>query len=401
MKIVKSLLLAAVLALTATGCATTTSADTRVGVGIHLDLFPDLHPVPGYPVYYAPNVSANLFFYDGAYWLYGHDGWYVSDWYNGPWDYVEPDYVPWFVLRVPVRYYRAPPPYFRGWYHDAPPRWGHYWGPGWSHRHHGWDHWDRSYVPRRAPLPTYQRDYRGNRYPDYHRQRDLQKEHYRYRSQDPRYNKYRDDHRDGHRDGHRDDRHDNDRYRNDRYGNDRYRNEHRGSEGRDRPNVYQTPQRDVRPRGPEGAQFERSRESREGGNGGLRMQQDGRPSGYESRGFSQPQRSQSQEQRERPSREQQRREQPAPEQSGREFNPRQDRGGWQQAPRQQQSAPPQQQYQQPQPQREYQQPQREYQQPQQRQRMQVESRGEGRQQMRSGEQGGGRNQERGWPERDR
>jgi len=396
MKIVKSLLLAAVLALTTTGCATTTSADTRVGVGIHLDLFPDLHPVPGYPVYYAPNVSANLFFYDGAYWLYGHNGWYVSDWYNGPWDYVEPDYVPWFVLRVPVRYYRAPPPYFRGWYYDAPPRWGHYWGPGWAHRHNGWDHWDRSYVPRRAPLPTYQRDYRGNRYPDYQRQRDLQKEHYRYRSQDPRYNKYRDDHRDSHKDGRRDDRYDKDRQRNDRpgndrqgydnRGNDRYRNENRGSEGRDRdrPTVYQTPQRDVKPRGPEGAQFERSRES---GSGGLRMQ-DGRPNGYESRGFSQPQ-------RERSSREQQRREQPAPEQSGREFNSRQDRGGWQQAPRQQQSPPPQQL------QREYQQPRREYQQPQQRQRVQVESRGEGRQQIRNGELGGGRNQERGWPERER
>lgn len=373
MKIFKSLLLAVVFALTATGCAST-AADTRVGIGIHLDLFPDLQPVPGYPVYYAPHVSANLFFYDGAYWLYDRDGWYVSDWYNGPWDYVEPDYVPWFVLRVPVRYYRAPPPYFWGWYHDAPPRWGHYWGPTWLHRHQGWDRWDRSYVPRRAPLPTYQRDYRGNRYPDYQRQRDLHKEKYPYRSQDPRYNKYRDDHRGNNRPGYDNrgnDRHDNNRYRNDNW-NDNPQQGQRPYEGRDRP---QAPPRDVKPRGPEGAQFERGREGviqRTGMDRNDRDRNDQylndsnrndrrygeRNGGQELRGFSQPQRPQPQEQRERPSREQMGREQMgreqlSREQPGRELSPRQDRGGWQQAPRQQQSAPPQQQQQQYQQPREY------------------------------------------------
>ena len=161
MKLFKSLFFALSLALGAAGCA---NADVRVG--IHLDLFPDLVPIPGYPVYYAPQVQANFFFYDGAYWLYTDDGWYMSYWYNGPWDYVDPDFVPWFVLRVPVRYYRVPPPYFWGWYRDVGPRWGSYWGPSWSSRHYGWDRWDRSYVPRRAPLPSYQRQYTGDRYPD-------------------------------------------------------------------------------------------------------------------------------------------------------------------------------------------------------------------------------------------
>lgn len=64
--------------------------------------------VPGYPVYYAPDLDANLFFYDGVYWVYSQDGWYASSWYDGPWDLIEPEYVPYFVLRVPVRYYRRP-----------------------------------------------------------------------------------------------------------------------------------------------------------------------------------------------------------------------------------------------------------------------------------------------------
>lgn len=173
-----SCLLASCLLL---GGASLATADVRVG--IHLDLFPDLEPVPGYPVYYAPRVQGNFFFYDGDYWLYEGDGWYTSPWYDGPWEYVHPDFVPLFVLRVPVRYYRAPPPYFWGWHRDAPPRWGHYWGPHWEHKHGGWDHWDRYRAPRLAPLPTYQRGYERERYPDRQRQRELRDQHYDYRPQ--------------------------------------------------------------------------------------------------------------------------------------------------------------------------------------------------------------------------
>ena len=42
--------------------------------------------VPGYPVYYAPDIGGNYFFYDGRYWVYQDDNWYSSSWYNGPWD---------------------------------------------------------------------------------------------------------------------------------------------------------------------------------------------------------------------------------------------------------------------------------------------------------------------------
>src|SRR6185437_991680 len=117
------------------------------------------------PVYYDPGAGSNYFFYDGAYWVYQRDNWYASTWYNGPWQEVDPEYVPLFVLRIPVRYYRQPPSYFRGWSADAAPRWGDRWGQSWSSQHNGWDQWNRNSVPTAAPLPNYQRQYSGARYP--------------------------------------------------------------------------------------------------------------------------------------------------------------------------------------------------------------------------------------------
>ena len=129
---------------------------------------------PGYPVYYAPQVNSNYFFYDGMYWVYQRDNWYASSWYNGPWGLVAPEAVPLYVLRVPVRYYRQPPAYFRGWRADAPPRWGEHWGNAWEQSHSGWDNWNRSAAPAPAPLPVYQRQYSGNRYPRVEQQQVLQ-----------------------------------------------------------------------------------------------------------------------------------------------------------------------------------------------------------------------------------
>jgi hypothetical protein len=151
-----------------------------LSIGINVPAYPELVQVPGYPVYYAPRASANYFFYDGAYWVFAGDRWYASSWYNGPWQVVAPEQVPLYVLRVPVRYYRRPPPYFRGWYADAPPRWGQRWGPAWERERHGWNQWDRSAAPRAAPLPAYQRAYAGERYPAAEHQHSIRAEHYRY-----------------------------------------------------------------------------------------------------------------------------------------------------------------------------------------------------------------------------
>ncbi len=155
-----------------------------MSIGINLPLYPDLVRVPGYPVYYAPQLNSNYFFYDGMYWAYERDSWYASSWYNGPWGLVDREVVPYYVLRVPVRYYRSPPEYFRGWRPDAPPRWGEHWGRDWEQHRRGWDKWDRRSVPAAAPLPVYQRQYTGDRYPQVERQRELFNQNYRYQPRD-------------------------------------------------------------------------------------------------------------------------------------------------------------------------------------------------------------------------
>ena len=64
----------------------------HVSIGINVPAYPRLVRVPGHPVYYAPGLQANFFFYDGLYWVFHSDNWYASSWYNGPW---------WFVERLP------------------------------------------------------------------------------------------------------------------------------------------------------------------------------------------------------------------------------------------------------------------------------------------------------------
>lgn len=161
----RSLLMALSLIL----CPVTARAQVGVSVGVDIGFsmpaFPELVVVPGYPVYYAPRAPANYFYYDGLYWVYQGDRWYMSSWYDGPWQMVDPDTVPLYLLRVPVRYYRQPPVYFRAWAQDAPPRWGEHWGRDWEQHRRGWDRWDRRSAPPPAPLPVYQREYSGDRYP--------------------------------------------------------------------------------------------------------------------------------------------------------------------------------------------------------------------------------------------
>ncbi|MCW8808646.1 MAG: hypothetical protein OQK79_11090 [Rhodanobacter sp.] len=152
-----------------------------VNIGFVMSTYPRLVRIPGYPVYYDPRVDSNYFFYDGLYWVFQNDNWYSSSWYNGPWDLIEPAFVPLFVLRVPVRYYRRPPSYFRGWRSDAAPRWGEHWGRDWERQRSGWDTWNRRSVPGAAPLPTYQRNYTGSRYPrELNQQHSIESRSYRY-----------------------------------------------------------------------------------------------------------------------------------------------------------------------------------------------------------------------------
>jgi hypothetical protein len=123
-----------------------------------------MQPVPDSPVYYAPGVDSNYFFYDGMYWDFYNDRWYSSAWYNGPWSFVDPIYVPTYVLWVPTRFYRRPPAYFRGWAANRPPRWSEHWGRDWQVRHNQVYTGPRG-TPARAPLPHYQRQFTRENYP--------------------------------------------------------------------------------------------------------------------------------------------------------------------------------------------------------------------------------------------
>jgi hypothetical protein len=145
-----------------------------VRIGINVPAYPELAPVPGYPVYYAPDLDANLFFYDGYYWTFADDTWYSSTWYNGPWYLVPAERVPDFILRIPVGFYRRPPPYFLHWNRNEPPRWAQHWGARWQRSRPDWDRWNRRAPPPRAPLPRYQRGYPQQHYPGPAEQRILE-----------------------------------------------------------------------------------------------------------------------------------------------------------------------------------------------------------------------------------
>lgn len=158
-----------------------------VNINAHIPNYPQLSLIPDSPVYYNPTGELNYFFYDGQYWLYEDDNWYASDWYNGPWQFIEQNDVPLFLLRVPVRYYHSPPAYFRDWSADAPPRWGEHWGRDWEQRRQGWNQWDHNAVPRAAPLPSYQNSYSGHSYPrDHEQQQAIRAEHYNYQPHESR-----------------------------------------------------------------------------------------------------------------------------------------------------------------------------------------------------------------------
>ncbi len=175
------------------GAASQAQAQTQItigvsvpgmSIGINMPAYPQFEQVPDYPVYYVPDAHANYFFYDGLYWVYQQDNWYSSSWYDGPWYAVVPMRVPLYVLRIPVRYYRDPPPDFRAWRPDAPPRWGDRWGQDWQRQRKGWDRWDRRAMPAAAPLPQYQRRDAGDRYPKAEQQRYLHGGNYSHRPRD-------------------------------------------------------------------------------------------------------------------------------------------------------------------------------------------------------------------------
>jgi hypothetical protein len=166
------------------GAAFPAAAQEYQDIGVNLPAYPEMAPIPDSPVYYAPQVDSNYFFYDGAFWDYDGERWYQSTWYNGPWQYIDPVFVPTYVLWVPIRYYRRPPAFFRAWHPHYAPRWGEHWGPAWVDRRAGFDRTRRPSPPQRAPLPLYQRQFTAQNYPRGPQQGVLHTQNYRYVSRE-------------------------------------------------------------------------------------------------------------------------------------------------------------------------------------------------------------------------
>jgi hypothetical protein len=111
------------LAVTFLLAAAAPRASASVRLKFDVAVPPVLVPIPGSPVAYAPRVDANYFSYGGQYYCFVDGVWYVSDTYNGPWDVLAPDMVPYPILVVPIAYYRFPLHDWSRWRRDQPPRW--------------------------------------------------------------------------------------------------------------------------------------------------------------------------------------------------------------------------------------------------------------------------------------
>jgi hypothetical protein len=128
MRIVMGALVALLLAVPA-------HAQVRIDIGIHLPAPPQLVVVPEVRVVQyvpAPPTPANIFFYDGQYWVFVNGAWHVSRVHTGPWIVIAPVFVPRPILLVPVSYYRVPPGHWKQWQRGGPPHWGHEWGHEWA-----------------------------------------------------------------------------------------------------------------------------------------------------------------------------------------------------------------------------------------------------------------------------
>jgi hypothetical protein len=175
----------AALLLTLASAVPAAAGNFSVSIGIDVPVYPTLQRIPHYPVYYAPNLRTNYFFYDGLYWVFDGGGWYSSTWYNGPWLEVDRYEVPAALLHVPVRYYRSRPVSFRTYRVDAAPHWDRYWGPAWAERRRDWERWNVRYAPAPAPLPVYQRRYTREYYPVVEEQYVIRSRHYHYEPREP------------------------------------------------------------------------------------------------------------------------------------------------------------------------------------------------------------------------
>jgi hypothetical protein len=89
-RILPRVLMVAAVAATLWSGASAAGPDVNIDIGlgmppIVLTAPPPLVVVPDTPVYYAPDIQANLFVYKGRYYTVANGVWAVAPAYNGPW----------------------------------------------------------------------------------------------------------------------------------------------------------------------------------------------------------------------------------------------------------------------------------------------------------------------------
>jgi hypothetical protein len=99
---------------------------------------PPVFHIPGTYAYFAPDVDAELFFYDGHWYRRHEGGWYRSSRYSGPWGFVAAKRIPGVLINLKPEYRNVPPGQRRISYIQLKKNW-----KTWQ-RH---KHWDKPRKP--------------------------------------------------------------------------------------------------------------------------------------------------------------------------------------------------------------------------------------------------------------
>ncbi len=106
---------------------------------------PPLMVIPGTYAYFAPDVDADIIFFEGYWYRPYRGGWYRSTVYNGRWAPVPPRRVPSVLMNLPSNWRRVPPGHERIPYGQVKKNWRQ-----WEHEKH-WD-WQARHHEHREEI---------------------------------------------------------------------------------------------------------------------------------------------------------------------------------------------------------------------------------------------------------
>ncbi len=128
-------------------------AEVNVNIGVFAPPPPIV--IPGPPamavipatqyVYYAPDISVGLFFYQGFWWRPHEGHWYRAHSYKGPWRYIDNNHTPTPILRLPADYRNVPPGHYKVTHGQMKKHW-----KDWDKNRH-WDHMSQGHHAIAGP----------------------------------------------------------------------------------------------------------------------------------------------------------------------------------------------------------------------------------------------------------